>query len=60
MNVDQPSIVGTKQHASTQKQPIIDVSIIEATLSRICHIPKQKVEKNEVKSLRNLEKRLKK
>ena len=60
VNVGQSSIDGTKQNASTQKQPIIDVSIIEATLSRICHIPKQKVEKDEIKSLRNLEKRLKK
>lgn len=41
-------------------QPVIDLSIIEATLSRICHIPKQKVEKDEIQTLKNLEKRLKK
>lgn len=40
-------------------QPIIDLSIIETTLSRVCHIPKQKVEKDEIQSLKNLEKHLK-
>lgn len=42
------------------KKQIIDLSIIETTLSRICHIPKQKVEKDEVQILKNLEGRLKK
>lgn len=44
----------------SKEQSIIDVSIIEVTLSRICHIPKQKVEKDEIQTLKNLEKRLKK
>ena len=46
--------------SESKKKSIIDVPIIEATLSRICHIPKQKVEKDEIQILKNLEKRLKK
>lgn len=41
------------------KKRIIDLSIIETTLSRICHIPKQEVEKDEKTVLRHLEKHLK-
>ncbi len=43
-----------------KKKPIIDLSIIEQTLSKICHIPQQKVEKNEVQVLSQLEQNLKK
>lgn len=43
-----------------QKAPIIDGAIIEETLARICHIPKQKVEKDEVQVLKKLEVNLKK
>lgn len=46
--------------ANQMKNAVIDASIIEIILSRICHIPKQKVEKDEIQSLKNLEKRLKK
>ena len=46
--------VGKSKHNA-----VIDLSIIEATLSRICHIPKQEVEKDEIKVLKNLEKSLK-
>ena len=42
------------------KKTIIDVSIIEQTLSKICHIPKQKIEKSEVQILGQLERNLKK
>lgn len=42
------------------KKHTIDLSIIETTLARICHIPKQKVEKDEIQVLKNLEGRLKK
>lgn len=48
------------EEENPSKCAIIDLSIIESTLSRICHIPKQKVEKDEIQSLKNLEKRLKK
>lgn len=43
-----------------KKKPIIDLSIIEQTLSKICHIPQQKIEKNEVQVLGQLEQNLKK
>lgn len=49
-----------EENLNLSKSAIIDLSIIEATLSRICHIPKQRVEKDEIQSLKNLEKRLKK
>lgn len=42
------------------KAPIIDGTMIEETLARICHIPKQKVEKDEVQVLKKLEVNLKK
>ena len=42
------------------KKTIIDVSIIEQTLSKICHIPKQEIEKSEVQILGQLERNLKK
>lgn len=41
------------------KKQIIDLNLIEETLSKVCHIPKQTVEKNEVTVLKNLEKNLK-
>lgn len=43
-----------------KNKQVIDLSIIEATLARICHIPKQEVEKDEKKVLKDLEKHLKK
>lgn len=43
-----------------KKKPVIDLSIIEQTLSKVCHIPQQKVEKNEIQVLAQLEERLKK
>ena len=51
--------IGDKS-AETKKKQVIDLSIIETTLSRICHIPKQKVEKDEIQVLKNLENKLKK
>ena len=44
----------------SKRKPIIDLSIIEHTLSKICHIPKQKIEKNEIQILGQLEQKLKK
>ncbi len=44
----------------SKRKPIIDLSIIEQTLSKICHIPKQKIEKNEIQILGQLEQKLKK
>ncbi|MGL5243768.1 MAG: AAA family ATPase, partial [Sarcina sp.] len=38
----------------------VDEKIIEEIISRMCHIPKQTVENNEINSLKNLEKNLKK
>ena len=49
-----------EEKAKSKKKQVIDLSIIETTLSRICHIPKQKVEKDEIQVLKNLETRLKK
>ncbi|MBP3886800.1 MAG: AAA family ATPase [Cellulosilyticum sp.] len=51
---------GQIEDMDTDKKQMIDLSIIEATLARICHIPKQKVEKDEIQVLKNLEGRLKK
>lgn len=48
------------QDSSKNKKAIIDLSLIETTLAKVCHIPKQKVERNEVQVLKNLETRLKK
>lgn len=52
--------IGNKSRLETEKKQVIDLSIIETTLSRICHIPKQKVEKDEIQVLKNLENKLKK
>ena len=52
--------IGNKASAEAKKKQVIDLSIIETTLSRICHIPKQKVEKDEIQVLKNLESKLKK
>ena len=49
-----------EEKAKSKKKQVIDLSIIETTLSRICHIPKQKMEKDEIQVLKNLETRLKK
>ena len=49
-----------KESKKSSKKRTIDLSIIETTLSRICHIPKQKVEKDDVQILKNLEGHLKK
>nr|WP_302598051.1 ATP-dependent Clp protease ATP-binding subunit ClpA [uncultured Cellulosilyticum sp.] len=37
------------------KKKVIDVELIQETLSKICHIPKQTVEKKEVTALKQLE-----
>lgn len=42
------------------KNGIVDESVIEEIISKTCHIPKQVVENSEVKSLKILEKELKK
>ena len=52
--------IGNKASVEIEKKQVIDLSIIETTLSRICHIPKQKVEKDEIQVLKNLENKLKK
>lgn len=52
--------IGNESRSETEKKQVIDLSIIETTLSRICHIPKQKVEKDEIQVLKNLENKLKK
>jgi len=52
--------IETEEKKKGRKKQVIDLSIIETTLSRICHIPKQKVEKDEIQVLKNLENRLKK
>lgn len=49
-----------KQGGNRSISSVISLEIIEATLSRICHIPKQKVAKNEIQVLKSLENRLKK
>ena len=52
--------IGNEASSKIEKKQVIDLSIIETTLSRICHIPKQKVEKDEIQVLKNLENKLKK
>lgn len=42
-----------------KKKKVIDASIIEETISKICHIPKQTVESNETAKLKKLEPGLK-
>ena len=42
------------------KKNIIDLSIIEQTIARVCHIPAKKVEKNDAVAIAQLEKQLKK
>ena len=51
---------GAYYRTNVMNKQVIDLSIIEATLARICHIPKQEVEKDEKQVLKNLEKHLKK
>ena len=41
------------------KKRVIDKSIIEQTLARICHIPEQNVKKDEIQVLKQLESKLK-
>ncbi|MBC5630452.1 AAA family ATPase [Clostridium sp. NSJ-6] len=45
---------------SSNSERIIDENIIEDVISKICHIPKKTVEKDEINSLKNLEEDLKK
>ena len=52
--------IGIDEKTKGKKKQVINLSIIETTLSRICHIPKQRVEKDEIQVLKNLENRLKK
>ncbi len=42
------------------KKNIIDLSIIEQTIARVCHIPAKKVEKSDAVAIAQLEKQLKK
>ena len=44
---------------SSNSERIIDENIIEDVISKICHIPKKTVEKDEINSLKNLEEDLK-
>lgn len=44
---------------SSNSERIIDEDIIEDVISKICHIPKKTVEKDEINSLKNLEEDLK-
>ena len=44
---------------SSNRERIIDENIIEDVISKICHIPKKTVEKDEINSLKNLEEDLK-
>ena len=57
--IETNELVSSKLAKNADKRAKIDLGMIEMTLSRICHIPKQKVERNEVQVLKNLEQRLK-
>ena len=51
---------GSFINLNSNSERIIDENTIEDVISKICHIPKKTVEKDEINSLKNLEKDLKK
>jgi len=57
---DKATQIPGEESKKGNRKRIINLSNIEATLAKICHIPKQKVEKDEIQILKNLEGRLKK
>lgn len=58
--IDEAGSYSRIQSGNTDDKVIVDEKIIEEIISKICNIPKQTVETNEVSSLKNLEGNLKK
>lgn len=58
--IDEAGSYSRIQSGNTDEKVIVDEKIIEEIISKICNIPKQTVETNEVSSLKNLEGNLKK
>ena len=58
--IDEAGSYSRIQSGNTDDKVIVDEKIIEEIISKICNIPKQTVETNEVSSLKNLEENLKK